>query len=560
MPANHLRPSEASMAVCGGGGYAALRFVAAFLFLNVLLNVQIPFAGMEWSALLQVSPEGLGLLLGTCLLARPGRPLRPIAGGTLTALVIFLKLFQSADRWVPMVFNRAFNLFMDSQRLPDLIFLFWVTRPPEWVLMGLAGGAAALAAMTWVVWRAIGSLHSGLTIGPLARPSIRLAAAALSAAILGAAAAGPSLGFLGAAVLPRLAEEAAFVLNLDALRSRHRSLQDQAIRRALQTSGDLGKLGRASVFLVVVESYGRSAFSDPRHAATVLPAVNAMEAELRSAGFAMCSAYLNAPTLGGGSWLSHATLASGIPIDDQIGHDLLLASGLVPLADYFNRAGYRTIRAMPGTLWPWSEGRFYRYGQTLIAPDFGYRGPGFGFAPMPDQFVLDRVLRRFIREVPGPLFVEFILTGSHAAFDIQAPYLEDWERLGDGSVFHRLAPVTFPFGWTGLSEASPAYSAAIVRELMLLKDFIRRFLDGTELVVIVGDHQPCVELSGNDQPWSVPAHVISGNRDFIREFTARGYTPGAVPTQALPHPGMETLFWDLLEGFSRPPAGGAGGL
>jgi redox-sensitive bicupin YhaK (pirin superfamily) len=43
--------------------------------------------------------------------------------------------------------------------------------------------------------------------------------------------------------------------------------------------------------------------------------------------------------------------------------------------------------------------------------------------------------------------------------------------------------------------------------------------------------------------------VISGNPGFIREFTRRGYTPGLVPVQPLPHPGMETLFWDVLEGF-----------
>jgi hypothetical protein len=45
-------------------------------------------------------------------------------------------------------------------------------------------------------------------------------------------------------------------------------------------------------------------------------------------------------------------------------------------------------------------------------------------------------------------------------------------------------------------------------------------------------------------------HVISRNADFIREFARRGFTPGLVPNQPLPHPGMETLFWDLLEGFS----------
>jgi hypothetical protein len=303
---------------------------------------------------------------------------------------------------------------------------------------------------------------------------------------------------------------------------------------------------------MVVESYGMSAFSDPRHADAVLPAVRAAEAELRSAGFEMCSAYLASPTFGGGSWLSHATLASGIRIDSQIGHDLLLASDLTPLAEYFNRAGYHTVRAMPGTLWPWPQGAFYRFGQTILAPAFGYRGPAFGFSPMPDQFVLDWIARRVICAQPGPLFVEAILTGSHAAFDVQAPYLADWNRIGDGSVFSDLPPVVFPVEWTELSQASAAYRAAIIHVISLLKEFVLRFLEGPEIVIIVGDHQPAVELIGEDQPGSVPVHVISRNPDVIGEFSRRGYTPGLEPKQPLPHPGMETLFWDVIEGAIAP--------
>ncbi|MCK7504141.1 MAG: hypothetical protein MZV70_08605 [Desulfobacterales bacterium] len=101
---------------------------------------------------------------------------------------------------------------------------------------------------------------------------------------------------------------------------------------------------------------------------------------------------------------------------------------LMPLADYFNRAGYRTVRAMPGTLWPWPEGGFYRYGQTFIAPDFGYRGPGLRLRlhAGPVRARLGGPPRS-CPDAPGPLFAEIILTGSHAAFDIQAPYID---RLG----------------------------------------------------------------------------------------------------------------------------------
>lgn len=517
------------------------------------MTAEIPIFGVSWGSLLRLSPEALGLVLGMCLLVRPDRSFRPALYAALTAAIIFLKLFQSADRMVPLVFNREFNLFFDSQRLPDLVLLFRLTRPPGVVLMGLASALAGMAALAWGVWRALKTLHHGLAGRSPASSGIRRPAAALALAML--AAAGVPTGWWDEAVLPRVAREVRFILNLDETRERHRAAFRQAVERARRTAADLGRLNRASVLLVVVESYGMSALSDPRHSQTVLPAIRAAEAELRSAGFEMSSAYLTSPTFGGGSWLAHATLASGVRIEDQIAHDLLLTSDLPPLAEYFNRSGYRTLRAMPGTLWPWPEGNFYRFQRTYIAPDFGYRGPPFGFAPMPDQFVLDWMARRELRNAPGPLFVELILTGSHAAFDLQAPYIEEWERIGDGSVFHTLAPVRFPVGWDELAMASPGYSAAIAYEITLLKDFILRFLEGDELVVIVGDHQPCVELAGADQPWSVPVHVVSRNAGVIREFTARGYTAGLVPDPQRPHPGMERLFWDLLEGFGNRQTG-----
>jgi hypothetical protein len=528
-----------------------LKFIVALFFLNALLSLEIPSIRTDWMSLFRVSPDFLALVLGMCLLARDGAGYRPAIHALLTAAVMFLRCFESADRLVPMVFNRTFNLLLDARRLPDFVFLFWQTRPAGLVLVSLAGGLAAAAGLAWSVGWALKTLHQGLARRSPSCWSIRLPAAAAAAAMLTAGVSGVLPALFGPSALPRVAEEIHFILAVKGTIERHRVILADAHERAFHTPSGLEKLERASVCLLVVESYGMSAFSDPRHAPAVLPAARAAEAELRSAGFEMASAYLASPTFGGGSWLSHATLASGVRITSEIEHDLLLASDLAPLAEYFNRAGYRTVRAMPGTLWPWPEGAFYRFRQSYHAPDFDYRGPAFGFAPMPDQFVLDWVARRVIRpEGSDPLFVEIVLTGSHAAYDIQAPYLDDWDRIGDGSVFQTLAPVLFPVSWTELSHASEAYSAAIVHALAIVKEFIRRFLEGTELVIIVGDHQPAVELTGEDQPWSVPVHVVSRQAGFIREFTRRGYTPGMVPDQPQPHPGMETLFWDLLEGFS----------
>jgi len=528
-----------------------LQFVAALFFLNALLSLAIPSMRTDWVSLVRVSPDFLCLLLGMCLLVRDGTRFRPAIYAVLTAAVMFLRCFESADRLVPMIFNRTFNLLMDSRRLPDFVFLFWQTRPAGLFLVSLAAVLAAAAGLAGCAWWALRTLHHGLAQRSTARPTLRLPAAALVAGMLTAGAAGALPALFGQSAVPRVVEEIRFILDFKGVCDRHRAILDEVRKRALQTPSGLQKLEGASVVLIVIESYGMSAFSDPRHAHTVLPAARTAETELRSAGFQMVSGYLSSPTFGGGSWLAHATLASGLRIASEIEHDLLLASNLVPLAEYFNRAGRRTVRTMPGTIWPWPEGAFYRYKQSVHAPDFGYRGPAFGFSPMPDQFVLDWVGRRVIRGSGSePLFVEIVLTGSHAAFDLQAPYLDDWDRIGDGSVFQALPPVLFPVSWTDLAQASEAYSAAIVHEIMIVTEFIRRFLDGSQLVIIVGDHQPAVELIGEGQPWSVPVHVVSRKADFIGEFARRGYIPGMVPDQPLPHPGMETLFWDVLEGFS----------
>jgi hypothetical protein len=526
-----------------------LAFAAALFFLNAVLSLDFPAAGNGGPSLLRLSPELMILLCGMCLIPGAGHSLRPWAGGLLTAAVIAQRLFHSADTWVPMIFNRPFNLYLDSQRLSDLLRLLWQTRTPALIAAGAAVALLGAVLLAGVVWKALNVVRASLSLPELARFRLRLAAAAAAAAVLLIFGPQDLAPIRGSIVLSRMAEETGFILNLRGTRVQHQAAIDASRDRARRTVSGLDRLQAAPVLLIVIESYGMSAFADARLSAAVLPAARAAEAELRGAGFEICSTFLASPTFGGASWLAHGTLASGVRLESQIRHDLLLDSDLVPLAEYFNRAGYRTIRAMPGTIGPWPAGAFYRYAQSYYAPDFEYRGPAFGFATVPDQYVLDWLYRREVRFASAPLFVEIVLTGSHAAFDVQAPYLEDWDRIGDGSVFLDLAPVVFPVSWSDLSQAVEAYRAAIVYEITLVKDFIRRFLNGNELVIIVGDHQPCAELIG-EQPRSVPVHVVSGNSDLIREFMQRGYTAGMLPDQPLPHPGLETLFWDLLEGFS----------
>ena len=531
----------------------ALKLLVALSFLNAVLNMDAAIPGETRTSFLQLAPELLVLTIGMSLRVRRHARFRPAFYAPVAAAVIFLGLFRLADNLIPMVFNRPFNLYLDIRRLPDLVLLGWMLLSPTFFALAVAGVALALPGMAWGCVPLPQNPARRFTRNRPEEPCWR-------AWPPGRSPPGPGRTFaltthrpwLGSATLPRVAEEMRAILDLEGTRRRDQAAIAAAIERSRHAPTNLKSLNRTPVFLFVVESYGQTVFSDPDHAARVVPVVKAAEADLRAAGFHMCSAYLASPTFGGSSWLAHGTLASGVRLNSQIRHDLLLGSDLVPLAEYFNRAGYRTVCAMPGTLWPSPAGRFFRFQRTVNAADFGYKGPDFAWAPMPDQYVLNRVYRQEIQHASDPLLVEFILVSSHAAFDLQAPYVEDWQLLGDGSLFNSLEALKFPGAWSDPPKLAEAYSAAIIYEVTLLREFIRRFLAGGELVIIMGDHQPCAPVTGRNASWSVPVHVISRNPDAIRRFVQRGYTEGLVPGQAPPHPGMETFFWNFLEDFSEP--------
>jgi hypothetical protein len=231
-------------------------------------------------------------------------------------------------------------------------------------------------------------------------------------------------------------------------------------------------------------------------------------------------------------------------------YNLLITSQVKTLARYFNMAGYRTVRAMPGTQWPWPEGEFYGYQAKYYAWHFDYQGPMYGWSTMPDQYVLDFIRRREMETANQPLFIEFILVSSHAPFHRQPPYLEDWSRIDNGAIYNNLNTVTFPILWPDLTNASEGYVSAIRYDLTVIAAFIRQYVEKDALIVILGDHQPNVQLTGKHQPWLVPVHVISRNAELLNPFQERGFRPGLIPTQPSLYRGMDSFLFDFLADFS----------
>jgi hypothetical protein len=450
-----------------------------------------------------------------------------------------------------MYFFRPFNLYIDSQFLPVLIHLLYKTTPLRAFIVESLLSLLLLAAISTGVWWSIKTIHQSFARLKKGRFILGSTIAVLVMLLLfsGPASNGRSAIF-HRGVSHRIAEEIDFILHVGGYRDQQLKFIQKTARRLEQTPSSLDRLAGADVYLFFIESYGQTVFADERHFQFIEPLLTESEKTLSAKGFSVCSRFLKSPAFGGSSWLAHGTVASGVELSSQLTYDLLITSETTTMAHLFNRAGYRTVSVMPANEWPWPLGKFFGYQKHYYARNFDYNGPKFGWSPMADQFVLQYIFRKEISARTRPLFVEFVLSSSHAPFNRQPPYLQNWSQIGDGSIYHHREAVTFPVIWPDLTDAAEAYATAIAYEIKVLKNFIEKYVKDDTLVIIMGDHQPNVQITGPQSSWSVPVHVISRNRAFLNPFKSKGYSPGLIPRQPRPHPGMETFLLDFLGSFS----------
>lgn len=525
------------------------------MFLNVLINLNYPAQEPHLLAPLLPSPEVAVMLAALCTAVWLGMPFHPAVYLPLTVLFVFFRLFRIGDVLMPMYFNRPFNLYLDSQYLPDLIHLLYYTVSIE-AFIGYTSLAVALfGVVVWGGWRAFKTIHRYVAVRSQRRVFLGLTAVLLGLFLfLHPGREDDRSGVFAQGFFDRVVEEVDFILHVYGYRTQNMEAINASMAKADRTPATMDKLRGANVYLFFVESYGHTVFADSLHFSMIEPLFEAFDQSLEAHGFAVYSNFLTSPTYGGTSWLAHGTIASGVDLTSQMRYDLLVTSKVKTLAHYFNEAGYRTIHVMPGTTWPWPEGVFFGYQRKYYAWNFDYKGPRHGWSPMPDQYVLNYIYQQEIQSRTEPLFVEYVLITSHAPFHRQPPYLEEWSQIGDGAIFNEKETITFPVVWPDLTNAAEAYMTSIFYDVKVLKAYLEQYIDDDALIIILGDHQPNVQITGENRLWSVPIHVISRNPDLLEPFRVRGYTPGIIPRQPPPHSGMETFLYDFLEDFSTPPA------
>ena len=283
--------------------------------------------------------------------------------------------------------------------------------------------------------------------------------------------------------------------------------------------------------MIFLESYGRIALDDDTYSVETHATLADSEAQLFAEGWQSRSAYLTAPTIGGASWLSHASLLSGRAIDSHDLYEAFLHSDDESLVDRFRKAGYRSVLLAPGIRGPWPAGLALRFDSIIAAKDVAYEGQGFGWWHIPDQYSLDWLARAEI-DVPErqPLFAMFPTIMSHFPFGPAPPYLKDWAALSTPKPYDEKAVAqTVALGDAFSGDAQDAYLRVILYNLKTLGGFVSERAPDNAIILAIGDHQPPAAISGEDAAWDIPIHVFARDANLLSSFERAGFSDGTLP-------------------------------
>ncbi|MEO3924431.1 sulfatase-like hydrolase/transferase [Micromonosporaceae bacterium B7E4] len=310
------------------------------------------------------------------------------------------------------------------------------------------------------------------------------------------------------------------------------------------TPGDqlLTALRGKDVVLAFVESYGRSAVEDPAFAPEIGATLDTGYTRLRTAGYAARSGWLTSPTYGGGSWLAHGTLLSGLWINNQQRYTHLVASGRMTLNRAFQRADWRTVGVMPGITQKWPEGTFFGYDEVHASKELGYRGPQFSWAQMPDQYTLSVFEQReHAKPDHPPVMATIPLVSSHAPWT-PIPELIGWDQLGDGSIFGPMAEVdeSSDDGWRDTDEVRTQYRRAVEYSLNTVVSYLERYGDDDLVFVYLGDHQPAPLVTGENASHDVPITIVAKDPAVLDRISGWNWQEGLKP-------GPDTPVWRMSD-------------
>ncbi|MBA1147057.1 alkaline phosphatase [Ectothiorhodospiraceae bacterium WFHF3C12] len=531
------------------------RLLAGILVANLLLLLPL------WLQFLSFRPYWLALeavLLVPALALAPSGWARWLRHLSVAAVMISLLLGLS-NAATHHVLGRPLNVYLDIALLGTVYnLLSGVLDTPLAVVV--AGLGAVLPVLAFI---ALNRAAAALQVVRRTAPTVTLGTAMLVGAGVALAAElwNPrTLAFARTPMVDTLSFQAEQLIETQ----RARDAFQRAVSEGGRATRALGQLAGRDVLLVFIESYGAGVLRREPWRDRLEPALSEMQRRLHRAGLRMASGVMRSPIRGGQSWLAHASVLSGYRVDNQFRYRLLLSSGEPTLVDDFRATGHRTMAVMPAITMAWPEGRAYGFDAIHAADDLGYAGPRLNWVTMPDQYTLHRFQQSLRRPAGRPVFAKIALISSHAPWTPVLPVLDDWTRLGDGSVFQRWTDAGEPPEelWRDLDRVRVQHARALDYTLRVVTAWAEAYLGRDDLLILMGDHPAAPMISGADAGHGVPVHVISGNASLLAPFLERGFGRGARPLLADGDvsrvPGVERLRGWLHAAFGSAGTGSPG--
>jgi hypothetical protein len=545
--AETARPLWRRRAALVAGGVLTALAAALVLFALVAPNQAGQFKAVSF---LRLPLEGL---LGfAVLLALPTRLRRIVAivGGAVLGLLVVIKLF---DVGFYSVFGRPFDPVLDWTLFDSGI---------EFVESSIGSTGATVTAIAVVLVAIALPVLMALSVNRLARILARhRTTASRSIALLTVV--WVISAALGAQIVQDLpiaststTDQARWHANAiqAGLADRETFARESAVDAFRDTPADrmLTALRGKDVLVTFIESYGRSAIEDPSMAPQVTAMLDAGSEKLRAAGFAARTGWLTSPTTGGGSWLAHATLLSGLWINNGQRHTNLLASDRLTLNGAFHKANWRTVGVHPAIERSWPEGDFYGYDHLYDSRNVGYQGPRFSYAPVPDQYTL-AAFQRNERSATNraPVMAEIPLVSSHGPWS-PIPELLDWDAIGDGSVYNPMSTGdnSAELVKRSASEVRNDYRRSIEYSVSSVISYLERYGDDNLVMVFLGDHQPAPIVTGANASWDVPITVVARDPAVMDRIAGWNWQDGLRPTKQTPVWRMDAFRDKFLSAFS----------
>lgn len=516
--------------------FGLTRLLAVGLVLNALLVLPAWWRdaapGSVWLA-----PEAW--LLPAVFALCAGRCAR-VMGPVLTFLLAFVMVAGAFDGLVQSVLGRPLNVFVDPLMLGAGFHLLEGSIGLWAALLASLLVALAAAAVAWVVWRLI---RAGAVAGP--RAAMAVASLAL---VLGLVGTSPMLPGVASQLLHTAVAQAGQLEATRRARLRLLQAQDDPAFAARALPGLAGR----DVYVVYIESYGESLLDQARYAGRIEPLLERWRGRLEAQGLHTVSGRLEAPIRGGQSWLSHATVLSGLPIDSQLWYRTLLARDIDLLTDDFRATGHRTLKLAPAIVGDWPEGRQLGFDRIFAADDLGYRGPRLGWVTMPDEFTLHRFGGHIRPRIDAPVYAQFALISSHWPWTPVIEPTADPTRIDQGRVYERWRggdTDTLALMFDAAAQRA-AYLDSVEYALTVTLEWARCLPDDA-LLLVLGDHQPTGLIAGRDAGAGVPVHVISGDAALLAGFERRGFVPGLLSPPNDESTGLDRLRHWLREDFGR---------